>query len=153
MKIRPARPDDRSFVLEIATRLSAFGPPAWRTAEELVGGEVRTLRTFFQTPAAGSALLLAESERGERAGFIYLERLQDYFTREEHGHIGVLAVTQEAEGKGVGASLVRAAEAWALEQGYRKLTLTVFEANRRARAVYEHLGYAAETLRYVKILE
>ncbi len=153
MKIRPARREDRPFVLETARRLAAFGPPAWRSPEELVGGEVRTLRAFFETPAAGSALLLAESERGERAGFVYLERLRDYFTLEEHGHIGVLAVTEEAEGKGVGASLVRAAEAWALEQGYRSLTLTVFDANRRARAVYEHLGYVAETLRYVKILQ
>ena len=47
---------------------------------------------------------------------------------------------------------MRAAEGWAREQGYRKLTLTVFEANHPARAVYEHLGYALETLRYVKIL-
>jgi len=32
------------------------------------------------------------------------------------------------------------------------LTLTVFEANEAARAVYDHLGYVPETLRYVKIL-
>jgi hypothetical protein len=38
------------------------------------------------------------------------------------------------------------------DTGYHKLTLTVFEANRAARAVYDHLGYAPETLRYVKIL-
>ena len=48
--------------------------------------------------------------------------------------------------------MMRAAEAWAREHGYRRLTLNVFEANHAARAVYEHLGYAPETLRYVKIL-
>jgi GNAT superfamily N-acetyltransferase len=73
-------------------------------------------------------------------------------TLEQHGHIGMLVVTEEAQGKGVGGALMRAAEAWAREHGYRRLTLNVFEANRTARAVYEHLGYAAETLRYVKIL-
>jgi GNAT superfamily N-acetyltransferase len=64
----------------------------------------------------------------------------------------MLVVTEGAAGKGVGGALMRAAEAWAREHGYRKLTLTVFEANQAARAVYEHLGYAPETLRYVKIL-
>ena len=49
-------------------------------------------------------------------------------------------------------ALMRAAEAWARAHGYRRLTLNVFEANHAARAVYEHLGYAPETLRYVKIL-
>ena len=85
-------------------------------------------------------------------GVVYLERLQDYFTLEQHGHVGMLVVAEEAEGKGVGGALMASAEAWAREHGYRKLTLNVFEGNQAARAVYEHLGYAPETLRYVKIL-
>jgi len=32
------------------------------------------------------------------------------------------------------------------------LTLNVFAANARARAVYERLGFAGETLRYAKTL-
>lgn len=152
MKIRSALPRDRAFVLAAAQRLAGLDPPPWRPAEDIVEGERRTLRGFFAAPADGSSLLIAESEQGENLGFAYLERLQDYFTLEAHGHVGILVVTEMAEGKGVGGALMRAAETWAREQGYRKLTLTVFEANRTARAVYEHLGYAAETLRYVKIL-
>jgi GNAT superfamily N-acetyltransferase len=152
MKIRPAVPADRSFVLAAAQRLASFEPPPWRPALEIVEGERRTLRAFFDGPPAGSALLVAESEAGEGLGFAYLERLQDYFTLEAHGHVGILVVVEAAAGKGVGGALMRAAEAWAKEQGYRKLTLTVFGANGAARAVYDHLGYAPETLRYVKIL-
>jgi GNAT superfamily N-acetyltransferase len=152
MKIRPALPRDRSFVVAAAQRLASFEPPAWRPAQEIVEGERRTLRAYFDGPPAGSALLIAESDAGEGLGFVYLERLQDYFTLEAHGHVGILVVTDVAAGKGVGSALMRASEAWAREQGYRKLTLTVFEANRAARAVYDHLGYAPETLRYVKIL-
>lgn len=152
MKIRPALPEDRAFVLEAAQRLAAFGPPAWRTASEIVEREARTLAAFLAAPPAGSSLLVAESEQGERLGFVYLEPLEDYFTLEAHGHVGMLAVTETAEGKGIAGALMRAAELWALEQGFLKLTLTVFEANRGARAMYEHLGYVAETLRYVKIL-
>ena len=150
--IRAASPADRAFVLEMARRLASFPPPAWRPREEIVSGEARTIEAFFAGPPAGSALLIAESGGGDRVGFAYLERLQDYFTREPHGHLGMLAVTEEAAGKGIGSALIRAAESWAREQGYRRLTLTVFGANDAARAVYEHLGYVPETLRYVKIL-
>jgi GNAT superfamily N-acetyltransferase len=150
--IRPARSDDRAFAVAAAQRL-ATGRPAWRTAEEVVAGETRTLEAFFSaTPPSGSAMLIAESEGGERLGFVYLERLRDYFTLEEHGHVGMLVVAPEAEGRGVGSTLMRAAERWARERGDRRLTLAVFEENREARARYHHLGYATETLRYVKML-
>jgi len=152
VKIRPAVVADRAFVLEAAGRLASFEPPPWRPVQEIVEGERRTLHAFFAAPPPGAALLIAESEGGEGLGFAYLERMQDYFTQEVHGHIGILVVTQEAAGKGVGGALMRASEAWSREHGYAKLTLTVFEANQAARAVYGHLGYAAETLRYVKIL-
>ena len=151
MRIRPVVPDDRGFVMAAAHRLASFGPPAWRPSEDIVNGEARTLEAFFAAPPDGSALLIAESE-GKSLGFVYLERLQDYFTLEHHGHVGMLVVAEEAEGKGVGGALMRVAEAWAREHGYRRLTLNVFEANQAARAMYEHLGYAPETLRYVKIL-
>jgi GNAT superfamily N-acetyltransferase len=152
LKIRPAVADDLAFVLGAARRLAEFGPPDWRPPEEIVQGEMRTLRGFFEAPAAGCALLIADSEPASPLGFVYLERLQDYFTLAPHGHVGMLVVTEEASGSGVGSALMRAAEAWASEQGYRKLTLTVFEGNRAARSVYEHLGYSVETLRYVKAL-
>jgi GNAT superfamily N-acetyltransferase len=152
MKIRPAAPGDRPFVLAAARRLAGFAPPPWRPAQEIVEGERRTLRAFFEAPPDGAWLLVAESDDGEGQGFVYLERLHDYFTLEAHGHVGILVVTEAAAGRGVGSALMRAAEAWAREQGYRKLTLTVFEANGPARVVYDHLGYAPETLRYVKIL-
>ena len=152
MKIRPAVPADRSFVLAAAQRLASFAPPPWRPAQEIVEGERRTLVAFFEAPPDGASLLVADSEGGEGQGFVYLERLFDYFTLEAHGHVGILVVTEAAAGRGVGSALMRAAEAWARAQGYRQLTLTVFEANRPARAVYDHLGYAPETLRYVKLL-
>jgi GNAT superfamily N-acetyltransferase len=151
MRVRGARDADLTFVLEIAARLAAFGPPRWRTVDEIVEAEARTLRDFFESSDEGSRLLIAE-EGQQRLGFALLEELRDYFTLERHGHIGILAVTDGAEGRGAGGALVRAAEAWARQRGYRTLTLNVFNGNSHARDVYEHLGFEPDTIKYIKAL-
>lgn len=151
IRVRAARGADRTFVLETAARLAAFGPPAWRTVEDLIEGEARTLRDFFESPDDGSKLLIAETG-DRRLGFALLEELRDYFTLERHGHVGILAVTEGAEGHGVGGALIRAAEAWARDRGYKTLTLNVFSGNNHAREVYEHLGFEPDTIKYIKPL-
>jgi GNAT superfamily N-acetyltransferase len=149
VRVRPARAADRAFVLDTAARLADFGPHPWRTPEELVEGEARTLRDFFESTDEGTRLLIAEA--GERrVGFALVEELRDYFSLERHGHVGILAVTAGAEGQGVGGALLRAAEAWAHDRGFRTLTLNVFSGNRHARAVYEHMGFEEDTVKYVK---
>ncbi|HSB35336.1 MAG TPA: GNAT family N-acetyltransferase [Thermoanaerobaculia bacterium] len=153
VRIRNARHDDRAFVVDAAGRLEEFGVPPGRTPGEIVAGERRTLLRYFAMPSDSEALLVAEGAGGERLGFAFLEAATDYFTGEAHGHVGILAVAREAEGTGAGKELLAAAEAWSRRRGYRRLTLNVFEANRHARDVYEHVGYAAETLRYVKPLD
>jgi GNAT superfamily N-acetyltransferase len=151
VSVRAARPGDRAFVIEAAGRLAAFGVPEGRTSGEIVEGEARTLRAFFDQSGPRDALLVAEAD-DRASGFIFLEEQQDYFTLETHGHVGILVVTAEAEGRGVGAALMRAAEAWARSRGHRTLTLNVFDANRRARAIYEHLGFRPDTVKYLKTL-
>jgi GNAT superfamily N-acetyltransferase len=149
--VRPVRPDDREFVLSATARLSAFGAPRGRTREEIVEGEIRALGVFFDRSDPPETLLVAEAG-GRRAGFVFLEEKEDYFTGERHGHIGILAVSAEAEGRGAGGALVRAAEAWARGRGYARLTLNVFDGNLHAREVYEHLGFRPDTVKYLKIL-
>jgi len=149
IRVRPARAADRAFVLGTAARLADFGPPGWRTPDEIVDGEARTLRDFFESPDDGSALLIAET--GERrVGFALVEELRDYFSLERHGHVGILAVAADAEGRGVGGALLKAAESWARDRGFRTLTLNVFSGNRHARDVYEHMGFKEDTVKYVK---
>ena len=53
----------------------------------------------------------------------------------------------------MGSALLAASEEWARSRGARRLTLNVFESNRRARALYERRGFAPESLRYVRTLE
>ncbi len=147
--VREARRADRAFVLETARRLADFELPPWRAIPEIVAGEVRTLDGFFRTPPAGTVLLLAEAD-GAPLGFAYVETGRDYFSGQGHAHIGILAVARESEGLGVGSALIEASEEWARKIGLARITLNVFERNRRARGLYERLGYLPETLRYTK---
>ena len=148
VRIRPADRSDEAFVHRTTARLAAFGPPAWRTPDEIVEAERRTLRAFFSEPATDTALLIAESDTP--LGFVYLETQVDYFTGERHGHVGIIAVDDVAEGRGIGKALLEAAGSWARTNGFRQLTLNVFAGNERARRLYERAGFEPETLRYVR---
>jgi ribosomal protein S18 acetylase RimI-like enzyme len=152
-QIRPARPEDREFVLQLTPRLTqGFPLPPGRTAEEVVQAEARTLAAALENPNSDTALLIAERPDGHRGGMVYLQQPVDYFRQRPHAHVAILTVSAESEGQGAGRALLEAAEGWARSQGVEMITLHVFVGNERARAVYERQGYAAETLRYVKWL-
>ena len=86
---------------------------------------------------------------GTPAGCAYLVTLVDYFNERPHAHLSVLAVTAEAEGKGVGTALIDQSVAWAKERGSDRLTLSALVTNSRARALYERKGFGGEYIRYV----
>jgi GNAT superfamily N-acetyltransferase/uncharacterized glyoxalase superfamily protein PhnB len=151
-RVRPARQTDSGFILGLVPRLAdGFPLPLWRTPEEVVEAESATLGAALKATAASGEVLVAESSAGTTGGFVYLEQHLDYFRKEPHAHVSVLAVAVEAEGQGVGRLLLEAAEGWARDQGLGMLTLNVFVGNDRARAVYERIGFAPETVRYVKL--
>jgi GNAT superfamily N-acetyltransferase len=66
--------------------------------------------------------------------------------------VEVIAVTPDAERRGVARALMDAIEEWARRRGYRHVTLNVFDGNARARALYGSLGYQAETIHFRKSL-
>ncbi len=152
VKVRDGTAADRDFVIQTAQRFAAFGPPAWRSAEEVVSGEARYLADFFDGRVKGPLLLIALADQDTRVGFALVEPAVDYFTGQAHAHLGMLAVTEEAEGSGAAVALLRAAEKRARAQGFARMTLNVFEGNGRARRLYEREGFAVEIVRYVKPL-
>lgn len=98
------------------------------------------------------AVLIALDESGDRMGVVHLETSVDFFTRERHGHISVVAVAPGGERRGIGRALLQAAEDWTRARGYRFLTLNVFEGNERARHVYESAGFGIDTIKYLKLV-
>ncbi len=148
MTLRPAQPSDREFVLALADRLVSFDVPAFRTKDELAEGDRRALAEWFRDAKPNEALFIAELD-GRPAGCAYLVTLVDYFNERSHAHLSVLAVTAEAEGKGVGSALLDRSEAWARERGSDRLTLSALVTNSRARGLYERRGFSGEYIRYV----
>src|SRR5687768_5408204 len=112
LTLRSARPADRQFVLDLADRLVSFDVPAWRSKAELIDGDRRALEQWFEAPKVDEAMYIAELD-GKAAGCAYLVTLVDYFNQRPHSHLSVLAVTKDAEGKGVGSALLDQSVAWA----------------------------------------
>jgi GNAT superfamily N-acetyltransferase len=151
-KIRLATQADRARILDLVPRLRAFGTVALRSAHDLDIGECRTVNRYFDSESVPdqARLWVAESANATVEGAVYAERAADYFTREPHGHIGILMVSEDAEGTGIARLLVEAVENWCRACGFRFLTLNVFAGNERAQSFYERASFRVDTLRYIK---
>lgn len=135
-------------MLALADRLVSFDVPAWRSKDELVAGDRRALDEWFDHPKEDEAMFIAELD-GQPAGCAFLVTLVDYFTVVPHAHLSVLAVTEAAEGHGVGSALLDRCAKWARERQSDRLTLSALVTNVRARSLYERRGFAGEYIRYV----
>lgn len=67
----------------------------------------------------------------------------DFDRFEDTAYVHALSVDPEAQGQGIGTRLLRHAEQVARAEGLVRIALGVEDANPRARALYERLGYAA----------
>ncbi|MBI3791424.1 MAG: GNAT family N-acetyltransferase [Gemmatimonadetes bacterium] len=152
LRIRPGGPEDEAAVLTIATRLSDFPVPPWRTPEEISRADDQLLREQLWAPHVDRVLLVAEFTAGDPRGCVMVSTRIDYFTQHPIAHVEVLGVMAGSEHQGIASALMSAAEEWARARGMTRMGLTVWEANQRARRFYDHLGYRAETLHYLKEL-
>lgn len=95
-----------------------------------------------------SVILLAGTADGEAVGFC---QLYPSFCSVIAGPIYVLYdlfVAPSARKSGAGAALLRAAEAYAREQGARRMDLTTARNNFTAQSLYESLGWVRDEVFY-----
>jgi ribosomal protein S18 acetylase RimI-like enzyme len=150
--IRPARDeDDDVFILGLAGRFTAFELPAGRDRDGVTRAIEDDLRTHLRDRPATSSFFIIESD-GQRAGFVHLQRTDDFFGDGPHCHISDLAIAPGLEGRGLAGTLLAHAESVARTQGCTRLTLSVFPGNTRARALYERHGFGLDLLRMGKPL-
>jgi ribosomal protein S18 acetylase RimI-like enzyme len=133
MNVRPANENDDAALLAIdtATWTPAVSPapaPADRTS-------------FFSDGTDG--YLVAEVD-GVVSGYVSLHQNIPLPSHTHVLEINGLAVSPEAQGRGVGQHLVEAAVRAAAQQGATKVTLRVLGPNTSARRLYERCGFAVE---------
>lgn len=150
VRVRPFVPDDRAFVLSLASRL-AIGMQAWRNRDLWLATVEGWLTESIQQHGQKTMVWIAENEEGERVGFATVSH-STHFTGQPQAYIGELATAEAAEGHGVGSALVNACEQWARKQGYTILTLSTGAANARALQFYKHLGFQDEDVTLTKLI-
>ncbi len=155
--IRPATSEDAAFIGDLTSRFAETGSPPWRDPGRMAHFFRRSIGEIAELVAADAvnpreAVLIATGEGAAPLGFIHLRPDLCGLTREWQGYVNALAVSATAEGRGIGRALLLAGESWARERGFRYLALDTFGTNERARAFYEHLGFAEESLKLVKVV-
>ena len=152
IRIRAATAEDRDFMFGQAQRLAAVAELPWHAERDVLAFQHRYMNAAFARPDSEAACFIAEDETARRLGYVHVEASTDFVTLEPCAYVTVLAVIEAAEGRGVAARLMQAAEDWARAQGFRLIYLDVFANNRRARAFYARQGYQDDSLRLTKPL-
>jgi ribosomal protein S18 acetylase RimI-like enzyme len=150
VRVRRYRPDDRPFYERCVTGLQdhlrgldPFGvvrrPPAYGPR---YGALARSMIRRYR-----GRILIAEID-GRPVGFVsaYVRPRNAMRDLElapgRHGFVMDLYVAPAVRSRGVGATLLAAAERFLVERGCSRVWLDVFVPNVRAHALYRRLGYA-----------
>jgi ribosomal protein S18 acetylase RimI-like enzyme len=149
-ELRLATPADVDQILELFPRLAAFDLPANRSAEDLWRGDAELLRLWGVGAAPQCLVYIAVNTEQSILGIAMAQLREELLSHEPSAHLEVIVVRDDAQGQGLGKALIQTIEQAVRAQGARSITLHVFAANSRARAVYERLGYSGELIRYIK---
>jgi len=151
VNIRNALSSDRAFIFELSPSLAEVANLAWHTDEVVQKMQDDYINEMLDKTSSSQITLIAEKSQIP-LGFIYACARKDEISGEACGTVPLLAVSPSAQGMGVGLLLMKSAEIWARDQGYRLLHLEVFANNKKAHAFYQKLGFKAETLHMIKPL-
>jgi len=150
--IRAATASDRAFLDSLDERLIGEAAVPGIDRARIEAFQSAFTRAALDSTEPGACTLLAEDGNGRPLGYIHLEPTEDGLAREAAGYVSVIAVTAEAEGRGVAKRLLDAAEDWARAAGYRCLLLDVFASNATARRFYERRGFSEDSLRLRRLV-
>ena len=143
---------DRAFIRGLNARLTGVIDAPTHSNEEVVAFQDRFTASVWGNDAEESATFVAVAADGQRLGYVNVRGGMDEIANEQCGYVALLAVAAEAEGEGVGQSLLQKAENWTKDMGFRRLSLDVFASNHRGQQFYEEAGFRPETIRVTKQL-
>ena len=149
-KIRVATAEDGDAMLALMPRLSEFEIPESRNPEHLWRDDAALLRQWIAGDADDCLVHVAEDNDGVILGLTLVRLGPEALSHEPSAHLEAIAVSKEAEGKGIARALLDTAEVEAERSGAQTMTLHVISTNTRARRFYERSGYDGELIRYIK---
>ena len=145
--IRSATAADRAFLESLNDRLIDEAAIPGFNPEDFRRFQARYTAAALDHAELGAATLVAVDPSGQPLGYVHLRPEDDFLTGEPAGYVSILVVRAEAQGRGIGKMLLKAADDWARALGYRELLLDVFTSNETARRFYERNGFVDESLR------
>lgn len=108
----------------------------WTTEADLLDG-IRTdpeaLEDMMEQP--GAVILKCTDSDGILRGCVFLKKMEAQL------YLGMLTVSPELQGGGIGKKLLGASEAYAREQGCTKIVMTVISVRSELIAWYERKGF------------
>lgn len=136
LRLREASADDAAAIAGLCAQLG------YSTTEEHVRARLGRL-----AEAPEHHVIVADAG-GDVVGFAGLLRAWTVHSDEISVRLSSLVVDASCRGRGIGAALVAASEAWAREQGATSLHLTSGSHRPEAHRFYEKLGYRGDGVRF-----
>ena len=148
---REAAPDDRAFILSLTQTLAEVARFDWHGPEILERFQSIYIEEMLDDDHPDKVTYIAEVN-GKPMGYIHVRSGTDEISGETRGTIPLLAVTDDAQGLGVGKRLIGEAENWIRRNGWRLMHLEVFATNDKARAFYRAMAFQEESINLIKDL-
>ena len=150
--MRRARPEDDDFIFGLGSASASSSVSSIRPVPNSVASLSFQRLIAFCRERPGTVELVAELD-GARAGFLLMiTDVPDDVTGEDQAFVAYMAVDADARRRGVGAALIREADAAANTLGLPCISLMVTSENVGARALYEHAGFREERVVMTKPL-
>jgi GNAT superfamily N-acetyltransferase len=150
LRITKAKATDCEDMLELFPRLASFDLPDSRNPKHLWADDAKMLTDWAAGSRDDCFVHVAKDEEGRVLGVAMVTLRPELLSHAPSAHLEALVVAENAQGQGVGGSLLAAAEEEARQRGALSMSLHVFARNQRARKVYERAGYDGELIRYIK---
>jgi len=107
----------------------------WTTEADLLGGIRTTEKGILETIQTTKTTILKYSDEDEILGCVMLVE------KENALYLGMLTVSPESQGGGIGKKLLKSTEIFAQENGIEKIEMTVISIRLELIAWYERYGY------------
>ncbi len=107
----------------------------WTSEADLLGGIRTSEKSLLDTIQTPKTFIFKYSESGEILGCVMLAE------KENAVYLGMLTVSPDLQGGGIGKKLLQYAEIFALEKGISKIEMTVISVRSELIAWYERHGY------------